>query len=123
MESNLVFTVQVSTQGPIFEAINDEFLAHCSKFKILHVTPNPSNNNGSIVKTPNAMPWVLSGPKGRPGNRNWVEDPKCLTAFTFTLSALRASPYSNTPNYIDAGVFIFIGIYPSLWEGCISLVY
>ncbi|KAJ6557432.1 hypothetical protein B0H19DRAFT_1261069 [Mycena capillaripes] len=106
--ANLVFHVQVNESGPIFEVINTGFLAHCLKHKIVFVTPTPVFADGIVVITPSTMPWVLTGPKGRPGNRSWVEDPKCLTAFTFTVSALRASPFNNTPNHLSAGILIFI---------------
>ncbi|KAJ6524763.1 hypothetical protein B0H19DRAFT_1085152 [Mycena capillaripes] len=106
--ANLVFHVQVNESGPIFEVINTGFLAHCLKHKIVFVTPTPVFAAGIVVSTPSTMPWVLTGPKGRPGNRSWVEDPKCLTAFTFTVSALRASPFNNTPNHLSAGILIFI---------------
>ncbi|KAJ7136323.1 hypothetical protein C8R43DRAFT_1132481 [Mycena crocata] len=106
--ANLVFTVDVPASGPIFESIDEGFLNHCAKHRILFVAPPPKYTNGEIIRTPNALAWVLSGPKGRAGNRTWVQDPKCLTAFTFAVSALRASPFSNTPNYLGEGIFTFI---------------
>ncbi|KAJ7886078.1 hypothetical protein B0H13DRAFT_2342989 [Mycena leptocephala] len=48
------------------------------------------SNGGELVSTPNTMPWILTGPKGR------------------AVAALRASPYSNTPNHLSDGIFIFI---------------
>lgn len=122
--ANLIFTVEVeaASTGPIFETINTAFLSHCAKNKIDFVAPA----SVSLYTTPNTMPWVLLGPKGRT-NRSWVEDPKFLTAFTFTLPALRASPYNTTPNYLAEGLFIFIGEPLSvaaalaLWLFCVKL--
>ncbi|KAJ7934647.1 hypothetical protein B0H13DRAFT_1854948 [Mycena leptocephala] len=107
--ANLIFHVNVNESGPIFEELNAGFQKHCKDNKIIFVTPAPVySNDGELVSTPNTMPWILAGPKGRAGNRTWVEDPKSLTAFTFTVAALRASPYNNTPNHLSAGIFIFI---------------
>ncbi|KAJ6538344.1 hypothetical protein DFH09DRAFT_1090576 [Mycena vulgaris] len=106
--ANLTFTVLVPTSGPVFEAINDEFTAHCLKQNIDFVAPTPASTNGVIYTTPNTLPWILLGPKGRVPNRTWVEDPKCLTPFTFAVPALRASPYSGTSNFIEEGIFIFV---------------
>ncbi|KAK7059578.1 hypothetical protein R3P38DRAFT_2496194, partial [Favolaschia claudopus] len=108
--ANLVFDVDVSAAGPIFEEINSGFLAHCQRNNIIFVSPSTLVSNSALGSTPNTMPWVLTGPKGRVGNaRTWVEDPKGLTAFTFTVAALRAAPFSNTPNHLSSGIFIFIG--------------
>ncbi|KAJ6622782.1 hypothetical protein B0H10DRAFT_880368 [Mycena sp. CBHHK59/15] len=60
------------------------------------------------METPNTKSWVLLGPRGRSGARTWVEDPKCLTCFTFTLQALRNVPFSYTPNYLGEGPFVLI---------------
>ncbi|KAJ7803269.1 hypothetical protein B0H14DRAFT_2613567 [Mycena olivaceomarginata] len=107
--ANLIFHVNVNESGPIFEELNAGFQKHCKDNKIVFITPAPVySNDGELVSTPNTMPWILAGPKGRAGNRTWVEDPKSLTAFTFTVAALRASPYNNTPNHLSAGIFIFI---------------
>ncbi|KAJ7934967.1 hypothetical protein B0H13DRAFT_2305118 [Mycena leptocephala] len=107
--ANLIFNINVNESGPIFEELNTGFQKHCKDNKIVFVTPAPVySNDGELVSTPNTMPWILAGPKGRAGNRTWVEDPKSLTAFTFTVAALRASPYNNTPNHLSAGIFIFI---------------
>ncbi|KAJ6507596.1 hypothetical protein DFH09DRAFT_1334465 [Mycena vulgaris] len=99
--ANLTFTVLVPPSGPVFEAINDEFTAHCLKQNVDFVAPTPASTNGVIYTTPNTLPWILLGPKGRVPNRTWVEDPKCLTPFTFAVPALRASPYSGTSNFIE----------------------
>ncbi|KAJ6562720.1 hypothetical protein DFH09DRAFT_1082679 [Mycena vulgaris] len=106
--ANLTFTVLVPPSGPVFEAINDEFTAHCLKQNVDFVAPTPASTNGVIYTTPNTLPWILLGPKGRVPNRTWVEDPKCLTPFTFAVPALRASPYSGTSNFIEEGIFIFV---------------
>ncbi|KAJ7433784.1 hypothetical protein FB451DRAFT_1572293 [Mycena latifolia] len=108
--ANLTFNVDVDTDpsAPIFHAINTCFLDHCSTQNIDFVAPVPASINGVVYTTPNNMGWGLLGPKGRSNNRTWVDDPKFLTAYTFTLSALRGSPYNNTPNYLAAGLFIFI---------------
>ncbi|KAJ7040895.1 hypothetical protein C8F04DRAFT_1253401 [Mycena alexandri] len=106
--AKLTFRVDANPTGPVFETINDGFIAHCALQNIVFVTPSPVLVNGVPISSPNSKPWVLTGPKGRVGNRSWVEDPKCLTAFTFTIAALRASPYSNTSNYLGKGIFIFI---------------
>ncbi|KAK6981520.1 hypothetical protein R3P38DRAFT_3333752 [Favolaschia claudopus] len=92
--AGLVFTVDVSTTGPIFEAIELAFRDHCA-----------TNN----IDYSNTMSYVLLGPRGRANGRTWVEDPKSLTRFTFTLQALRSAPYSHTPNNLGDGVFIFLG--------------
>ncbi|KAJ7469137.1 hypothetical protein FB451DRAFT_1368734 [Mycena latifolia] len=107
--ANLTFNVDVDTDpsAPIFHAINTCFL-DCSTQNIDFVAPVPASINGVVYTTPNNMGWGLLGPKGRSNNRTWVDDPKFLTAYTFTLSALRGSPYNNTPNYLAAGLFIFI---------------
>ncbi|KAJ6572961.1 hypothetical protein B0H10DRAFT_2106153 [Mycena sp. CBHHK59/15] len=102
--ANLVFTVEVSTTGPIFEEIDVGFESHCL-FNNIDYAPVPSS---TVNDTPNGKAWVLTGPKGRSGARTWVEDPKLLTRFTFTLQALRALPFSYTPNNIGEGLFIFI---------------
>ncbi|KAJ6580252.1 hypothetical protein B0H10DRAFT_1962633 [Mycena sp. CBHHK59/15] len=96
---------------------NTAFLTHCAKNKIDFVAPAPIS--GAVYTTPNTMPWVLLGSKGR-ANRSWVEDPKFLTAFTFTLQALRASPYNTTLNYLAEGLFIFIAV-PGLRLFCAKL--
>ncbi|KAK6969245.1 hypothetical protein R3P38DRAFT_3243766 [Favolaschia claudopus] len=44
----------------------------------------------------------------RSNGRTWIEDPKSLTRFTFTLQALRSAPYSHTPNNLGDGVFVFL---------------
>ncbi|KAJ7511093.1 hypothetical protein B0H11DRAFT_2386636 [Mycena galericulata] len=105
--ANLIFSVEVNPSDPVLQPINDAFLEHCSNQNLDFLAPTPSTN-GEVYTTPNNVPWVLVGPKGRNGNKTWVEDPKCLTQFTLTVSALRASPYCNTPNYLGDGIFIFI---------------
>jgi hypothetical protein len=104
--SNLVFTVTVPLTGPIFEQINTEFIHHCQTNNIDYLASTTTSATGP---TPNIMPWVLLGPKGRSGNRCWVEDPKGLTKFAFIFAALRASPFNNTPNHLGEGPLIFIG--------------
>ncbi|KAJ7730006.1 hypothetical protein DFH07DRAFT_781773 [Mycena maculata] len=106
--ANLVFSVEVNPTGPILELIDTAFVEHCSKQNINFLSPTPASANAQLFMTPNNLGWMLAGPRGRSGNRTWVEDPKCLTQFTFTVSALRASPYNNTPNYLGEGIFIFI---------------
>ncbi|KAJ7877080.1 hypothetical protein B0H14DRAFT_3436262 [Mycena olivaceomarginata] len=44
----------------------------------------------------------------QPTGRTWVEDPKSLTRFTFTLQAIRSTPFSHTPNNLGDGPFIFV---------------
>ncbi|KAJ6527944.1 hypothetical protein DFH09DRAFT_1094576 [Mycena vulgaris] len=88
--ANLTFTVLVPPSGPVFEAINDEFTVHCLEQNIDFVAPTPASANGVIDTTPNTLPWILLGPKGRVPNRTWVEDPK------------------GTSNFIEEGIFIFV---------------
>ncbi|KAK7041299.1 hypothetical protein R3P38DRAFT_3453702 [Favolaschia claudopus] len=102
--AHLVFTVDVSTTGPIFEAIEIGFQSHCATNNIDYVAPTSS----AAVPSPNTMSYVLLGPRGRSNGRTWIEDPKSLTRFTFTLQALRSAPYSHTPNNLGDGVFVFL---------------
>ncbi|KAJ6617800.1 hypothetical protein B0H10DRAFT_2218182 [Mycena sp. CBHHK59/15] len=95
--ANLVFVVDVKVTGPIFETIDSAFQAHCKTHNISYVAASTAAGS---VETPNTKSWVLLGPRGRSGARTWVEDPKCLTRFTFTLQALRNVPFSYTPNYL-----------------------
>ncbi|KAK6972024.1 hypothetical protein R3P38DRAFT_3336161 [Favolaschia claudopus] len=90
--ANLVFTVDVSTSGPIFEAIDDGFEDHCRSFNIAFLPCQPE----PAIKTPNTTAWILLGPKGRC-------DPKSLTRFTFTLQAISSTPFSYTPNHLAEG--------------------
>ncbi|KAJ7727573.1 hypothetical protein B0H16DRAFT_1778505 [Mycena metata] len=101
--ANLVFVVDVDLNGPIFETINEGFVTHCRTHNIHYVAPPRPVEN-----TPNTMAWVLLGPKGRTGNRVWVEDPKGLTRFTFTLSNISALPFSYTSNHLGEGPLILI---------------
>ncbi|KAJ6610242.1 hypothetical protein B0H10DRAFT_1953955, partial [Mycena sp. CBHHK59/15] len=73
---------------------------HCKTHNISYVAASTAAGS---VETPNTKSWVLLGPRGRSGARTWVEDPKCLTRFTFTLQALRNVPFSYTPNYLGEG--------------------
>ncbi|KAJ7700694.1 hypothetical protein B0H17DRAFT_1128559 [Mycena rosella] len=107
--ANLVFTVEVSTMGPIVDEIDTAFESHCRFNNIDFVSPAPSDD----YEAPNTRAWVLTGAKGRSGSRVWIEDPKFLTRFTFTLQALRNVPFSYTPNHLGEGVFIFIGLLAS----------
>ncbi|KAJ6461825.1 hypothetical protein C8R47DRAFT_1202348 [Mycena vitilis] len=93
--ANLVFEVDVDVTGPIFEAIDLAFRAHCQAYNISVVAATSAPGS---VETPNTMSWILLGPRGRSGGRTWGEDPKSLTRFTFTLQALRSIPFSYTPN-------------------------
>ncbi|KAK6964705.1 hypothetical protein R3P38DRAFT_2817283 [Favolaschia claudopus] len=102
--AHLVFTVDVSTTGPIFEAIEIGFQSHCATNNIDYAAPTSS----AAVPSPNTMSYVLLGPRGRSNGRTWIEDPKSLTRFTFTLQALRSAPYSHTPNNLGDGVFVFL---------------
>ncbi|KAJ6568477.1 hypothetical protein B0H19DRAFT_1256239 [Mycena capillaripes] len=102
--ANLIFTVDVNITGPIVEAIDTAFKNHCESKRIDYVAPRPV----SAPVTPNTAAWVLTGPRGRSSGRTWVEDPKSLTRFTFTLQALRNIPFSYTPNNLGEGPFIFI---------------
>ncbi|KAJ6610343.1 hypothetical protein B0H10DRAFT_2220152 [Mycena sp. CBHHK59/15] len=95
--ANLVFVVDVNVTGPIFETIDSAFQAHCQTHNISYVAASTAAGS---VETPNTKSWVLLGPRGHSGARTWVEDPKCLTRFTFTLLALRNIPFSYTPNYL-----------------------
>ncbi|KAJ7780663.1 hypothetical protein DFH07DRAFT_765179 [Mycena maculata] len=98
--ANLIFTVNVNTSGPIWEASDLGFRSHCQLHSINYVdTPCDASNS------PNTTPWVLLGPRGR-SSRTWVEDPKSLTRFIFTLQAIRSIPFSHTPNNLGAGPFI-----------------
>ncbi|KAK6984302.1 hypothetical protein R3P38DRAFT_3316325 [Favolaschia claudopus] len=99
--ARLVFTVDVSTTGPIFEAIELGFQNHCATNNIDYIAPTVN----AAVPSPNTMSYVLLGPRGRSNGRTWIEDPKSLTRFTFTLQALRSAPYSHTPNNLGDGVF------------------
>ncbi|KAJ7764477.1 hypothetical protein B0H14DRAFT_3895417 [Mycena olivaceomarginata] len=102
--ANLVFTVDVDITGPIFDAV-DTFQNHCQMKNLDFATsPDPP----AAIKTPNTLSWVLLGPRGRPTGRTWVEDPKSLTRFTFTLQAIRSTPFSHTPNNLGDGPFIFV---------------
>ncbi|KAK7006535.1 hypothetical protein R3P38DRAFT_3601092 [Favolaschia claudopus] len=111
--ANLVFTVDVGQSGPIFEAIDIAFEEHCQLYNIDFVPFHPV----PAVKTPNTTSWVLLGPKGRSGGRTWIEDPKSLTRFTFTLQAISTSPFIHTPNHLAEGPCIIIGCvtYMLLW--------
>ncbi|KAK6988243.1 hypothetical protein R3P38DRAFT_3332081 [Favolaschia claudopus] len=97
--AGLVFTADVSTTGPIFEAIELAFRDHCAANNIDYVAPALT----ATIPSPNTMSYVLLGPRGRANGRTWVEDPKSLTRFTFTLQALRSAPYSHTPNNLGDG--------------------
>ncbi|KAK6971933.1 hypothetical protein R3P38DRAFT_3494330 [Favolaschia claudopus] len=100
--AGLVFTVDVSTTGPIFEAIELAFRDHCATNNIDYVAPALT----ATIPSPNTMSYVLLGPRGRANGRTWVEDPKSLTRFTFTLQALRSAPYSHTPNNLGDGPLV-----------------
>ncbi|KAJ7035164.1 hypothetical protein C8F04DRAFT_1233822 [Mycena alexandri] len=104
-KANLTFTVEVSTTGPIFEAIDAGFRDHCQRHN-LDFLDSPD----SVSDSPNTKPWVLLGPKGRAESRTWVEDPKSLTQFTFTLRSLQQLPFSYTPNNLGEGPFVFIAV-------------
>ncbi|KAJ6528866.1 hypothetical protein B0H19DRAFT_1083208 [Mycena capillaripes] len=93
--ANLIFTVDVNVNGPIVEAIDIAFKNHCESNRIDYVSPPQP---ASAPVTPNTAAWALTGPRGRSAGRTWVEDPKSLTRFTFTLQALRNIPFSYTPN-------------------------
>ncbi|KAK7034352.1 hypothetical protein R3P38DRAFT_3496866 [Favolaschia claudopus] len=108
--ARLVFTVDVSTTGPIFEAIELGFQNHCATNNIDYIAPTVN----AAVPSPNTMSYVLLGPRGRSNGRTWIEDPKSLTRFTFTLQALRSIPYSHTPNNLD-------GRFWTEREGCLTL--
>ncbi|KAK7006600.1 hypothetical protein R3P38DRAFT_2793715 [Favolaschia claudopus] len=90
--AGLVFNVDVSTTGPIFEAIELGFRDHCATNNIDYVAPTLV----AAIPSPNTMSYVLPGPRGRANGRTWVEDLKSLTRFTFTLQSLRSAPYSHT---------------------------
>ncbi|KAJ7872467.1 hypothetical protein B0H14DRAFT_2570205 [Mycena olivaceomarginata] len=103
--ANLVFTVDVDITGPIFDAVDTAFQNHCQMKNLDFATsPDPP----AAIKTPNTLSWGLLGPRGRPTGRTWVEDPKSLTRFTFTLQAIRSTPFSHTPNNLGDGPFIFV---------------
>ncbi|KAK7000140.1 hypothetical protein R3P38DRAFT_2538142, partial [Favolaschia claudopus] len=102
--AGLVFNAVVSTTGPIFEDIELAFRDHCATNNIDYVAPSLA----TATPSPNTMSYVLLGPRGRANGRTWVEDPKSLTRFTFTLQSLRSAPYSHTPNNLGDGVFIFL---------------
>ncbi|KAJ7017101.1 hypothetical protein C8F04DRAFT_1406216 [Mycena alexandri] len=104
-KANLTCTVEVSTTGPIFEAIDTGFRDHCRRHN-LDFLDSPD----SVSDSPNTKPWVLLGPKGRAESRTWVEDPKSLTQFTFTLRSLQQLPFSYTPNNLGEGPFVFIAV-------------
>ncbi|KAJ7483132.1 hypothetical protein B0H11DRAFT_2021178, partial [Mycena galericulata] len=101
--ANLVFEVDVSTTGPIFEETDVAWANHCLLNRIDYAT-----SSAVINDTPNTKPWVLTGPKGRGATRTWVDDPKLLTRFTFTLQAIRALPFNYTPNNLGEGIFLFL---------------
>ncbi|KAJ7491633.1 hypothetical protein B0H11DRAFT_2399060 [Mycena galericulata] len=102
--ANLVFEVDVSTTGPIFEEIDVAWANHCLLNRIDYVA-----SSAAVTDTPNTKAWVLTGPKGRGPTRTWVDDPKLLTRFTFTLQAIRALPFNYTPNNLGEGIFLFLG--------------
>ncbi|KAJ6455611.1 hypothetical protein C8R47DRAFT_1250722 [Mycena vitilis] len=102
--ANLVFVVDVDVTGPIFEQIDVGFRV----FLQLHNISYVDSSAAASIQTPNTKAWVILGAKGRAGARTWVEDPKCLTRFTFTLQALRNVPFSYTPNYLGEGPIIMI---------------
>ncbi|KAJ7828069.1 hypothetical protein B0H14DRAFT_3144362, partial [Mycena olivaceomarginata] len=103
--TNLVFTVDVDITGPIFDAVDTAFQNHCQMKNLDFATsPDPP----AAIKTPNTLSWGLLGPRGRPTGRTWVEDPKSFTRFTFTLQAIRSTPFSHTPNNLGDGPFIFV---------------
>ncbi|KAJ7032113.1 hypothetical protein C8F04DRAFT_1235573 [Mycena alexandri] len=107
--ANLVFVVDVDVNGPIFQTIDTGFKTHCRIHNIQYVAPTGSSSDA--LDTPNTKAWVLLGPKpkGRSGGaRVWVEDPKGLTRFTFTLQALRSLPFSYTANHLGQGPFAFV---------------
>ncbi|KAJ7029910.1 hypothetical protein C8F04DRAFT_1063620 [Mycena alexandri] len=116
-DGNLTFVVDVGTTGPIFQTIDIAFKAHCRINNIRYIAPTVSSSS-MIHDTPNNLAWVLLGPKGRSkdGSRSWVEDPKGLTRFTFTLSTICALPFSYTANHLGEGPFIFIA--PALGNLC-----
>ncbi|KAJ7467795.1 hypothetical protein B0H11DRAFT_2046409 [Mycena galericulata] len=101
--ANLVFEVDVSTTGPIFEEIDVAWANHCLLNRIDYAT-----SSAAVTDTPNTKAWVLTGPKGRGATRTWVDDPKLLTRFTFTLPAIRALPFNYTPNNLGEGIFLFV---------------
>ncbi|KAJ7436955.1 hypothetical protein B0H11DRAFT_2206816 [Mycena galericulata] len=101
--ANLVFEVDVSTTGPIFEEIDVAWANHCLLNRIDYAT-----SSAAVTDTPNTKAWVLTGPKGRGATCTWVDDPKLLTRFTFTLPAIRALPFSYTPNNLGEGIFLFV---------------
>ncbi|KAK7021463.1 hypothetical protein R3P38DRAFT_3540916 [Favolaschia claudopus] len=104
--AGLVFNAVVSTTGPIFEDIELAFRDHCATNNIDYVAPSLA----TATPSPNTMSYVLLGPRGRANGRTWVEDPKSLTRFTFTLQSLRSAPYSHTPNNLGDGLLV-IAIY------------
>ncbi|KAJ7025218.1 hypothetical protein C8F04DRAFT_140746 [Mycena alexandri] len=105
-DSGLTFVVDVAVNGPIFQTIDEGFQTHCRINSIRYTAPSlPSS---AVFDSPHSTAWVILGPKGRTGNRSWVEDPKTLTRFTFNLQALRTLPFSYTANNLGEGPFIFI---------------
>ncbi|KAJ6615347.1 hypothetical protein B0H10DRAFT_2220379 [Mycena sp. CBHHK59/15] len=110
---NIIFTAEVSTSEPIFDKIDAAWENHCLIHKIDYapapISLFPLNND-----TPNTKAWMLTGPKGHAGSRTWVEDPKLLTRYTFTLQALQQLPFSYTPNNLGEGPFIFV--VPRFWN-------
>ncbi|KAK6971565.1 hypothetical protein R3P38DRAFT_3336704 [Favolaschia claudopus] len=91
--AGLVFTVDLSSLL---------FRDHCATNNIDYVAPALT----ATIPSPNTMSYVLLGPRGRANGRTWVEDPKSLTRFTFTLQALRSAPYSHTPNNLGDGPLV-----------------
>ncbi|KAJ7756657.1 hypothetical protein B0H16DRAFT_1885917 [Mycena metata] len=105
-DSGLTFVVDVAVNGPIFQTIDEGFQTHCRINSIRYTAPTlPSS---TVFDSPHSTAWVILGPKGRTGNRSWVEDPKTLTRFTFNLQALCTLPFSYTANNLGEGPFIFI---------------
>ncbi|KAJ7501400.1 hypothetical protein B0H11DRAFT_1908266 [Mycena galericulata] len=102
--ANLVFEVDVSTTGPIFEKIDVAWANHCLLNRIDYAT-----SSAVVTDTTNSKAWVLTGPKGRGATRTWVDDPKLLTRFTFNFQAIRALPFNYTPNNLGEGIFLFLG--------------
>ncbi|KAJ7161759.1 hypothetical protein C8R46DRAFT_1284188 [Mycena filopes] len=103
--ANLVFTVEVPLSGAIFQAMDEGFRTHCRIHNFHFV-----RHSSEAPETPNNLSWLLLARKKSKGTLVWVEEPKGLTRYTFTLHTLRGVPFSHTANNLREGPFAFIAV-------------
>ncbi|KAJ8690698.1 hypothetical protein PTI98_012104 [Pleurotus ostreatus] len=107
-EHNLVLTVEVSADGPIHVAFNQQIEDFCiSNQFTLKPRPNPKQTLSSTsVANYN---WTFYVPLRRTANHSRNFGARILTADTFTLATLRRAPFGkNVANHISPRVFVFI---------------